>query len=198
MKTVSRTLFINTLKNKGDLLMQKLYYEYCKSYKLNEENSEGFFDTVSEIYFSNEVQGLKIYEQHLDIDRLQHITAVAFLTYKICKRLSLDYKAASRAAVMHDLFYYDWRDGETGKWHCLHGYKHPKYACLNARELYPDLSDKEEDIIKCHMWPLTLKPSKYKEGLVVTFCDKYCATRELMFSLNKKYKKRFLEDIKEI
>lgn len=177
--------------------MGKLYKEYCKSYKLKKENDDGFFDVVSEIYFSDEVQGLKIYEQHLDIDRLQHITTVAFLTYKICKKLSLDYSSASRAAVMHDLFYYDWRDGETGKWHRLHGYKHPKYSCLNAKELYPALSEKEENIIRRHMWPLTVLPSKYKEGLVVTFCDKYCATRELMFSLNKKYKERFLDDIKD-
>ncbi len=178
--------------------MSKLYYNYCKSYKLTPENSDGFFSTVDEIYFSDEVQSLKQYEQHLEIDRLQHITTVAFLTYKICKKLSLDYEKAARAAVMHDLVYYDWRDGETGGWHKLHGYKHPKYACLNARELYPSLSKKEEDIIKCHMWPLTIKPASSKEGLVVTFCDKYCATRELLFSLSKKYKSKFYNDIKEL
>ncbi len=178
--------------------MGNLYKDYCKSYKLTKENDEGFFDIVSEVYFSDEVQGLKIYEQHLEIDRLQHITTVAFMSYKICKKLSLDYTAASRAAVMHDLVYYDWRDGETGGWHRLHGYKHPNYACLNAKELYPALSAKEEDIIRCHMWPLTLKPSGSKEGLVVTFCDKYCATREVIFSLSKKYKKKFLDEIKGI
>lgn len=175
--------------------MSKLYNEYCKTYKLKQENSDGFFDLVNEIYFSPEVQSLKQYEQHLDIDRLQHITAVAYLAYKICKHFSWDYKAAARGAVMHDLFYYDWRDGETGKWHKLHGYKHPKYASLNAKELYPNITKKELEIITHHMWPLTIIPPKSKEGFVVSMSDKYCATRELFYSLSKSYKERFLKDI---
>lgn len=178
--------------------MKKLYKEYCKSYKLTNENSDGFFDTVSDVYYSKEVQSLKQYEQHLEIDRLQHITTVAYLSYKICKKLSMDYKSAARAAVMHDLVYYDWRDGETGGWHCLHGYKHPKYACLNANELYPALSEKEDDIIRRHMWPLTVTPPKYKEGLVVTFADKYCATIEVFYSVNKKFRERFIKTIEEL
>lgn len=178
--------------------MIDLYNEYCRSYRLTPENSDGFLDAVSDIYYSDEVQSLKIYEQHLDIDRLQHITSVAYLTYKICKEKSLDFVSAAKAAIMHDLVYYDWRDGETGGWHRLHGYKHPNYACLNAKELYPELSKMQEDIIRCHMWPLTLKPSSYKEGLVVTFCDKYCATIELMYSVNKKFKIRFENDIKDL
>jgi len=178
--------------------MIDLYKEYCKSYKLTSENCDGFLDDISDIYYSDEVQSMKQYEQHLEIDRLQHMTTVAYMTYKICKEHSLDYVAAAKAAIMHDLVYYDWRDGENGGWHCLHGYKHPNYACLNAKELYPELTEMQEDIIRCHMWPLTLKPSKYKEGLVVTFCDKYCATREVLFSVNKKFKAKFLNDIKDL
>ncbi len=178
--------------------MKKLYKEYCKSYKLTADNDEGFFDTVNEIYFSDEVQSLKQYEQHLEIDRLQHITTVAYLSYKICKKLNLDYKSAAKAAVMHDLVYYDWRDGETGGWHHLHGYRHPNYACLNAKELYPLLSEKEENIIRRHMWPLTLMPPGSKEGFVVTFADKYCATIEVYYSLNKKYREKFIKKIEEL
>jgi len=178
--------------------MDNLYKEYCKSYKLDKDNDDGFFDTVNDIYFTEEVQSLRQYEQHLEIDRLQHITTVAYLSYKICKRLNLDYKAATRAAVMHDLVYYDWRDGETGGWHRLHGYKHPNYACLNAKELYPKLSVKEEKIIRRHMWPLTILPPASKEGFVVTFADKYCATIEVYYSLNKKYRDNFIKMIEEL
>ncbi|MBQ8029536.1 MAG: HD domain-containing protein [Clostridia bacterium] len=178
--------------------MKKLYLEYCKTYNLTKDNSDGFFETVSDVYFSEEVQSLVQYEQHLDINRLQHITSVAYLSYKICKKLNLDYKAAARAATMHDLFYYDWRDGENGKWHCLHGYKHPKYAVLNAKELCKDVSSHELDIIKNHMWPLTLAFPSTIEGLVVCFADKYSATREMLYSTNKKYKNRFLSDIGKI
>lgn len=175
--------------------MSKLYKTYCLAYKLNKENSDGFFDLVNNIYYSDEVQSLKQYEQHLDIDRLQHITSVAFMSYKICKYLGWDYKSAALSATMHDLFYYDWRDGKNGKWHKLHGYKHPKYAALNAKELFPEITDKELSIISHHMWPLTVIPPTSKEGIVVSLMDKYCATREIIYSTNQKYKSRFLLDV---
>ncbi len=178
--------------------MGKLYNNYCKTYGLTKENSDGFFDVVGDIYFSDEVQSLEKYEQHLDINRLQHITGVAFLTYKICKHFGLNYVSATRGATMHDLFYYDWRDGETGKWHKLHGYKHPFYAYLNAKELAPDSDSITLNCVRRHMWPLTIVPPKHREEFIVSFADKYCATRELMYSLNKKYKKRFLSDIERI
>lgn len=178
--------------------MGKLYKAYTKSYKLTKNNSDGFLTLAGTLINTDEVQSLKQYEQHLDIDRLQHILSVSFLSYKICKKLGWDYKSATRGAVMHDLVYYDWRDGETGGWHKLHGYYHPARAEMNARELCADLNKKESDIIKKHMWPLTIAPPKYKEGFVVTFCDKYCATRELMYSLNKSYKSKFLNDVERI
>lgn len=176
--------------------MDKLYKEYCKTYiGLNYENSDGFFDTVEDILFSDEVQSLKQYEQHLEIDRLQHIISVAYLAYLICKKYNLNYKEAARAAVMHDLVYYDWRNGETGRWHKLHGYRHPKLACLNANELCGSLTKLEDNIIRRHMWPLTVILPKYKESWVVVFSDKYCATLEVLYSTNRKFKSKFLKDI---
>ena len=176
-----------------------LYEEYLKTYKFSEENSDGFFELVGDLIATDEVQSLKQFEQHLDIDRLQHILGVSFLTYKICKKLGWNHIEATRAAVMHDLVYYDWRDCETGGWHKRHGYKHPRYAAMNARELCKsELTEREENMIRCHMWPFTVVPPKYKEGYIVLFSDKYCATRELMYSLSKKYKARFLDDVKRI
>lgn len=178
--------------------MNKIYNEYCKTYKLSEKNSDGFFHCVNDIYNSDEVQSLAQYEQHLDINRLQHITSVAYLSYKICKHFGWDFRSAAKSAVMHDLFYYDWRDGTDGKWHRLHGYKHPYYAAMNAKELYPDITKKELEIISHHMWPLTIAPPTTKEGLIVCLADKYCATRELFYSLSKNYKKKFLNDVENI
>lgn len=34
-------------------------------------------------------------------------------------------------------------------------------------------------IIK-HMWPITIKPPKYKEGFVLTIADKVCASKEIL------------------
>lgn len=179
--------------------MIDLYYEYCKTYRLTEENSDGFYECVGDVINSPQVQSLKAYEQHFQIDRLQHITSVAYLTYIICKKLGIDYKTAARCACMHDLVYYDWRDGVNGGWHKNHGFKHPNYACLNAAELYnAPLTKLEDDIIRHHMWPLTLVPPKSKEAMVVTFADKYCATREVLYSANKKYKEKFLQDVERL
>ncbi len=178
--------------------MGKIYENYLKTYKLTKENAEGFFEIAEDLLATDEIQSLKQYEQHLDIDRLQHILGVSFLTYVISKKSGLDYVSATRGALMHDLVYYDWRDGKTGGWHKRHGYKHPKYAAMNAKELCPLLTEKEENIIRCHMWPFTLVPPKFKEGYIVLFSDKYCATREILYSVNKKYKSKFLDDLKRI
>ena len=178
--------------------MSKIYNEYLKTYKLTPENSDGFYSVVGDLLETEEVQSMKQYEQHLEIDRLQHILGVAYLSYKIAKKLGWDYRAAARAGIMHDLVYYDWRDGETGGWHHLHGYKHPKLATMNATELCGKISDVEYDAIIKHMWPLTLGLPKYREGYLIIFADKYCATREVLYSVNEKYKKKFLSDVERL
>lgn len=172
--------------------MTRLFEEYIKTYKLSPENSDGFYSVVGDLLGTREILSMQQYEQHLEIDRLQHILGVSYLSYKISKKFGWDYKSAARAGIMHDLVYYDWRDGVTGKWHRLHGYRHPRLAAMNARELCPSLNEIEYDAITKHMWPLTLKLPRYKEGYVIIFADKYCATREMMYSLNKKYKEKFL------
>ncbi len=178
--------------------MGDLYKQYCKTYNENKNDFDEFFSILEGIYDSEEVQGLAIYPHHRDIDRLQHVFSVTYLTYYLSKKLNLDYKSATRAACMHDLFYYDWYDGKTGKWHNMHGFKHPYFAYLNAKELYPELNKIESDAIKKHMWPLTPAIPRYKESFVVSLSDKYCATREFLYSSSKKYKTRFLNDVKEV
>ncbi len=176
--------------------MSWLFDCYVKSYVMDKDSEKEYFDLVGDLYFSPQVQSLCQYEQHLDINRLQHITSVSFLSYTISKRLGLDYRTVARGTLLHDLFYYDWRD-PTGNWHRPHGYKHPKFAALNAAELNRELSEKERDMIIHHMFPLTTSLPKYKESYILIFSDKYCATRELLYSLNKRYKKRFNSLIKE-
>lgn len=178
--------------------MSKLFKEYARTYKLSPDNSDGFYSVVGDLLETEEVLSLKQYEQHLEIDRLQHVLGVAYLSYKISKRLGWDYKSAARAGIMHDLVYYDWRDSETGGWHRLHGYRHPKLAAMNAVELCNGLNEREFDAIVRHMWPLTLKLPRYREGYVIIFADKYCATRELIYSLIPEYKAKFLSYVEGI
>lgn len=175
--------------------MTKLFSEYIKSYNLTEENAPEFFEAVGDLYYSPQVQSLRQYEQHFDIDRLQHVTSVAYLSYIIAKKLGWDYRIIARGSLLHDLNYYDWRDG-TGEWHRPHGIKHPIFSAYNAIELNKEITDIEIEMIKCHMFPLTLRLPKHKEGYVLIFSDKYCANREVLYSFSKTYKKKFDKLIK--
>lgn len=161
---------------------------YNRSLSLLFEPDNEYISVVEDLIKNEKVLSMKIYPQHADIDRLQHMIAVSYISFLVCKELNLDYVAAARAGLLHDLVYYDWHDSNDGMNHRLHGYRHPAFALKNAKELTP-LSKLEENIILRHMWPLTPTPPAYKESFVVTFADKYCATRETLRNLNKNKRK---------
>ncbi len=163
--------------------MGKLFSAYVESYKMDSENWQNFLEVAGDIYNSPQLQKLENFEQHLKINRLQHIRSVAFLSFMVSRKLNLNFKETARAATMHDLFYYDWREDDLS--HKLHGLRHPKFALKNAFYLCGTLTKKEQDIIKRHMWPLTITPPKYPESYVVTMMDKYCAAIEMAYSMNK-------------
>ena len=124
------------------------------------------------------------YLQHCDVTCFEHCKNVSYYTYFICKKLGLDYKSATRAAMLHDFFLYDWRvPSPTRK--RFHGFHHPRTSLENAT-LYFDLNKKEKDIILKHMWPLTVIPPKYPEGFVITITDKYSTILEGYEYLRKK------------
>ena len=176
--------------------MGKLYSSFIRSYRLAEEPDAEFLDIIRDIYLSDEVQGLRRYPQHSSINRLDHITGVAYLTYCLAKEKGLDYKAATRGAVLHDLFYYDWHDSDWS--HRPNGYRHPGFALINARLLCEGrLSKTEEDVILRHMWPLTPVPPKYKESWLICFTDKYCAGREMLIAETKHFRKDFEKRIQK-
>ncbi len=169
--------------------MSKLYDAYIASYRMDRPSWDEYLKAAGDLYNSPQLQGLAQYEQHLKINRLQHIRSVAYLSFLVSRKLGLDYVSTARAATMHDLFYYDWRHNDMS--HRPHGYRHPHTALKNAYYLCGTLNKKEKDIIRKHMWPLTLVPPKYPEAWVVTSMDKYCATIELLYSMNENYRKRF-------
>ena len=122
------------------------------------------------------VKQMKNYRQHYDCSCFDHCKKVAFYTYSFCKKHNLDYVSATRAAMIHDLFLYDWRI-KSEKSPRLHGFRHPRIALNNALN-YFKLNDIEKDIILKHMWPLTVVLPRYKESYVVSFADKFSALNE--------------------
>lgn len=141
-------------------------------------NDQEFMEIVKDIINNETVIQMKKYRQHYDINTYEHCLNVSYISYKICKKLNLDYKSMARAAMLHDLFLYDWRNSRKElNLKGYHAFVHPKIALKNASKLY-DLNEKEKDIIVKHMWPVTFKLPKYKETYIITLVDKYSALQE--------------------
>lgn len=177
---------------RGEVL-GRIYRAYITAQSLEILRETDYFSYVSDLFNTPQVQSLGNYEQHLEFDRLKHVVTVSYLTFLVCSKLRLDKKTASRAAILHDLYYYDWREND---WcHRPHGYLHPTFAIKNAETLLGKLDKKTRNIILRHMWPLTLTPPTCKEAFVVSLADKYCAAIELLISLSPSFRQRFKKDV---
>lgn len=152
-------------------------------------NKLEFFSIIDDIISNKTVQEMRLYRQHGTTSCYEHCLHVAYYSYIIAKKFSLDYKATARAAMLHDLFLYDWRASHpVVKFSDLHAFAHPKIALKNASQLF-ELNNVEQDIIVKHMWPVTLSLPKYAESYVVTFMDKYSAMRETYLYYRRQLKR---------
>lgn len=103
---------------------------------------------------------------HHGINRFEHLQRVSYYSYLITKTLRLNYKETIRAALLHDFFLDETENESSIK--ALQN--HPNYALENAKKYY-ELTDREEDIIKTHMFPVTFRPPKYLESWIVDIVD---------------------------
>lgn len=131
-----------------------------KIYQDNEFNK-----IICEVSNNKEFQKLKKVKHH-GINRYEHSVRVAYYTYKITKILHLDYKESTIAALLHDFF----QEEVSDKNFIVRLRKHPGIAVKNATQ-YFKLNEKQIDIIKTHMFPITFTPPKYMEGWIVDFVD---------------------------
>ena len=124
-----------------------------------------------------------------------HCIRVAKYSLALCKKLHIpcSRKDLIRGALLHDYFLYDWHTPDKRKPHRLHGFYHPGRALKNASAEY-DLTPREREIIKKHMWPLTVVPPTCREAWIVTTADKWCSLMET-FGLHRGHGK-ILEKVK--
>ena len=150
-----------------------------------------FHEILSDINNNKTVLQMYNYRQHANTSCYEHCLYVSYYTYLICKKLHLNYISATRAAMLNDLFLYDWRYRTNGR-QGFHAFTHPYTALENASKLF-ELNNLEKDIILKHMWPVTPSLPKYLESFIVTFTDKYSAIKETLnaFEETKTYKKMF-------
>ena len=66
-----------------------------------------FEEIIEDIIQNQTVQKMKDFNQHYDTSCFEHCRNVAYISYKISKKLKLDYRASARAGMLHDLFLYD-------------------------------------------------------------------------------------------
>lgn len=128
--------------------------------------------------------------RHHTISRRQHVLNVSWYAFLLARRLHFDATAVARSGLLHDLYYYNFRDENVGK--SEHIYAHPRLALNNARSL-TELSAREEDIILNHMWPMCPDKSRhYRETYLVSCVDKFCCVIELASSFAMFMKRRLL------
>ncbi len=163
---------------------EKYRKEIEKLRKRHEEKRELYLllrEYASDILDSQNFQSTRNYIQHGTMPVYRHCIDVARQSIAISKflRIPCSERELIRGALLHDYFLYDWHDKSRGNYQRLHGFYHPGIALRNADKEYR-LTLREKDIIKKHMWPLTVVPPRFREAWIVTAADKYCSTLEAL------------------
>ena len=139
---------------------------------MTQEQLRDFNEYMNELLADRKIQRMSQFIQHGDTTCLMHCKTVAYYSVVFVNKfhIKVDMKSLIRGALLHDYFLYDWHEQKLGN---LHGFYHPGIALRNAMRDY-ELTKREMDIIKKHMFPLTLYLPMYKETGVVCLMDKYC------------------------
>lgn len=138
-----------------------------------------------DILKSSRFRSTKYNIQHGSMSVYEHSICVADCSLKMgegLKRLGFHIreKELVRGALLHDYFLYDWHKHRHPKGiRNLHGFRHPEIAFVNASGEYR-LTLCEQEIIRKHMWPLTIVPPTCREAWIVTAADKYCSLLETL------------------
>ena len=138
-----------------------------------------FRDCVARIAAQPEVQQMKQTPQHKGGTSFDHCVAVAFMSYRLAKKLGweVDLESLARGAMLHDFYLYDTETMPYSDWR--HSLIHPKLALENAQKIYT-LNEVERNIILSHMWPIPGAPlPRSREAWLVNVADTLCACREM-------------------
>ena len=144
-----------------------------------------YMNIVNSILDNEEFLKIKKIEHH-GISRFEHSLKVSYYSYKIAKALHLDYEQTAIGGLLHDFFLSP--ENRTQKERIVSVFKHPKQALAMAKSQF-ELTRKEEDMIRSHMFPINLSVPKYAESWIVSLVDKCVATNEfaVKFRFRLKY-----------
>lgn len=145
---------------------------------LDDTNWNSFCSCVEDLLGTEEVRSMRTIPHHPCCNCYEHSVFVAYVAFRLARRFGLDYCMAARCGLLHDLYLYNAR--EKGSHPGNQCFYHPVAAARNAGILCGGLSEKEENIILSHMWPLSRYLPRSREAAVVSLADKMCATVEVV------------------
>ena len=142
---------------------------------------------VKNIFRNTEFKKLYNIEHH-GISRMEHSIKISYYSYKIAKKLKMDYASVARGGLLHDFFL----DGDerNSKRKFLDTFTHPKKALSTAISHF-DVNNIEKNIIVSHMFPIYLSIPKYKESILVNLIDKIVGFKELVRGFGCKFSYKF-------
>ncbi|MFA6830117.1 MAG: HD domain-containing protein [Bacilli bacterium] len=142
-------------------------------------NIDSYFSEIAHpIIDTPEYKSMKKFVAHGPYSVYDHCLRVTIFAYSFAKSryMNIDYEVLIRGSLLHDFYLYDWHKKE--KYHSFHGFKHPVFALFNASRKYK-LKPKEMNMIRSHMFPLTLLHIPLsKEAWILCYADKVCAYHE--------------------
>ena len=117
--------------------------------------------------------------KHHNTTRMDHSLKVSYYSYIIAKSLKLDYEDVARGGLLHDFYTEEIRKCNKIKDKVLlFSTKHSNDALINASNNF-ELSEKEVNIIKSHMFPVDYRIPKYAESWIVSLVDKVLSFGEV-------------------
>lgn len=153
---------------------------------LNIKNDKNYLNIVEYILDDKEFDKMNNIRHHCS-NRYDHSLKVSYYSYKIAKLFKLNYEEVARAGLLHDFYFESTLDYKkpTDKV-MLFTTGHPMQALKNAEDRF-DLSEKEKDIIKTHMFPLDFRLPKYMESWIVNIVDTFLSTCEFTQKFSYKF-----------
>lgn len=143
----------------------------------NYEHDKQYVKIVEPILDDDDFSKMKDIQHHNDT-RLNHSLKVSYYSYKIAKALRLDYEDVARGGLLHDFYLEQVNDQKSLKDKIiLYTTKHPNDALDNASKHF-NISEKEKDIIRTHMFPVDVKVPRYAESWIVSMVDKGVSLKE--------------------
>lgn len=129
---------------------------------------------VYPILINEEFNKMKTIEHH-GMTRFDHSLKVSYYSYRVARILRLNYREVARGGLLHDFFLSS--ENRTRKERFISTFVHPKKAVQKSLDNF-ELSEKEIDMIRTHMFPLNLAIPKYAESWIVSLVDKIVALNE--------------------